>query len=259
MIRSIWNSRSGMSSQMEKLDIISNNIANVNTIGYKKLESNFSALMQESFNRLGYPVNSNERGDYPYTGTGVKTSGVQRNFSQGSLTETDKSTDLAIDGKGMFKVIDINGNEAYTRAGSFKIDATGSIVDDNGNRLVILNTNGDNINKPGAGFTEENFIVDENGNLISKEFTGSRIPVYITNGDYDMYSTGENLYKVGQQSQVMEDPDSCVLQGFTENSNVDLTDEITDLIMAQRAYQLNSTALKTADEMWQMANNLKGR
>lgn len=266
MIRSIWNSRSGMSSQMDKLNAISNNMANVNTVGYKRVDVNFNDLMQETFDRTGYPVDRG-KANAPFTGSGVKASGLQMDNSQGNLNQTGSNTDLALDGKGFFKVIDGNGKDAYTRVGSFKVDSDGTIADGNGNRMVILNEKNVDVNVPGVGFTKENFKVDQEGNILGRN-QQLRIPIYNTIGDNSMKSIGENLYlpetvidQNGGQTQVnvVENKDVDIIQGFIERSNVDLSQEMTDMIITQRAFQLNSSALKTADEMWQMANNLKGR
>lgn len=270
MIRSIWNSRSGMSAEMDKLNAISNNMANVNTIGYKRVDVDFDNLVQETLKRRGYPVENNARGENnpPYTGTGVKASEFIKDNSQGNLMPTDINTDLAIDGAGFFKVMDSNGNEAYTRGGSFGIDRDGTIVDNNGNRLVILNANGENVNVQGIGFTKESFIVDSNGNLQGDRYKNFRIPLYNTIGDNSMKSIGKNLYSpeiivntdgTSRQVDVAETKDADIIRGFLENSNVDLGKEMSDMIITQRAFQLNSSALRTADEMWQMANNLRGR
>lgn len=270
MIRSIWNARSGMSAQMEKMDAVSNNLANVNTVGYKRVDVSFSNLMQETLRRRGYPVEGNAGGgnNIPYTGTGVKASEFQKDNSQGNLLQTDSNTDIALDGQGFFKVIDVNGNEVYTRGGSFRVDTEGTIVDGNGNRLVIVNNNGENINIPGIGFTRENFMVDYKGNLQGNQYENYRIPIYNTIGDNSMKSIGENLYAPefiidengeNRQVEMIESTQANLLQGFVEISNVDLGKEMADMIITQRAFQLNSSALRTADEMWQMANNLKSR
>jgi flagellar basal-body rod protein FlgG len=270
MIRSIWNSRSGMSAQMDKMNAVSNNLSNVNTVGYKRIDVSFDSLVQETLKRNGYPVEGNVGGanNLPYTGTGVKASEFQKDNSQGNLIQTDNNTDLALDGEGFFKVLDGNGNEAYIREGSFGIDSDGTIVDNNGNRLIILNNNGENINVSGIGFTNETFIVDYKGNLQAEPYKNFRIPIYNTMGDNSMKSIGENLYtpetilnENGNQEEVevFESDKTDIIQGFVENSNVDLGKEMSDMIITQRAFQLNSTALRTADEMWQMANNLKGR
>lgn len=259
-----------MSAQMDKLNAISNNISNVSTTGYKRIDVSFDNLVQETLKRKGYPVEDNAGGEnnLPFTGTGVKASEFYRDYTQGSLIQTDVNTDLAIDGSGFFKIIDSNGNETYTRGGSFGIDREGTIVDSNGNRLVILNENGENINQRGIGFTKETFKVDYRGFLQGEEYEGLKIPIFNTVGEKSMKSIGENLYSpevfinengVQEQAAVVEDADADIIQGFIENSNVDLGKEMADLIITQRAFQLNSTALRTADEMWQMANNLKGR
>lgn len=270
MIRSIWNSRSGMSAQMDKMNAISNNLANVNTAGYKRIDVSFDNLVQETLKRKGYPVEGNVGGENnpPYTGTGVKASEFQKDNSQGNLIQTNNNTDLALDGEGFFRLIDANGNKAYIREGSFSIDSNGTVVDNNGNRLVILNNNGENINVSGIGFTKETFIVDHKGNLQGEGYANFRIPIYNVIGDNSMRSIGENLYIPGttvnaagneEQIAVFESSNTNILHGFVENSNVDLGKEMADMIITQRAFQLNSTALRTADEMWQMANNLKGR
>lgn len=258
MIRSLWNSRCGMSSQMEKLETISNNLSNINTPGYKRVDVGFENLLQEKLKRQGYPVSD----DKSFTGTGVKTTQMQMDTSQGGLINTNCNTDLALDGKGYFKVIDANGNEAYTRSGSFEIDGNGKVVDPNGNRLVISGEN------DRTKFYKDGFKVDEDGNILGKGYENLKIPVYNVVDENSMKSIGKNLFVPGNvvdengnesKVEVFESNKANVLQGFIENSNVNIEQEFTDMIMTQRAFQLNSSALKTADEMWQMANNLKGR
>ncbi|MCY6354025.1 flagellar hook-basal body complex protein [Clostridium sp. ZS2-4] len=271
MIRSIWNSRSGMSAQMEKLDAISNNLSNVNTSGYKRIDVSFQSLVQETLKRDGYPVNDGVSDkDAPFTGTGVKTNGFYKDNSQGTLMQTNSNTDLAIDGEGFFKVIDSNGKEAYLRSGVFQIDSNGKVVDSNGNALVILNGNGQNVNTENGNikFEKESFKVDENGDILGNKYGNLKIPVFNTVGQNSMKSIGENLYSPEMvvnnngdevQSEVYMSNNADILQGYIENSNVDIAKEMSDMIITQRAFQLNSSALKTADEMWQMSNNLRGR
>lgn len=260
MIRSIWNSRSGMAAQMDKLDTISNNMANSTTVGYKRVDVKFNDLMQEDLNKLGYPVSEGKR---QFTGSGVKSTEIERDNTQGNLMQTNMNTDLAIDGKGYFKVIDSEGKSFYTRGGSFSIDSSGTIVDKSGNKLVILDAGGANINRQGTGFTNDSFIVDNSGYIRSDKHRGLRIPIYDTIGDSSMKSIGDSLYVPkndgNTRKNIIESKDFSLLQGFTEQSNVDLGREMSELIITQRAFQLNSTALKTADEMWGMANNLRGR
>lgn len=266
MIRSIWNSRSGMAANMEKMDTISNNLANINTVGYKKVDVSFRNLVQETLKRQGYPTNANNSA----TGSGVRTTELMKDNSQGVLINTGATTDLALDGKGYFKVIDANNRAAYTRSGSLKIDSSGKVVDSNGNRLVILNQNGVNVNtnQSNIKFSQEDFVIDEKGSVLGNRYGNLRIPVYDAVGDNSMKSIGGNLYtpEVFQDNngtirevEVREKRDVDILQGYIENSNVKIEEEFSDMIITQRAYQLNSNALKTSDEMWQLANNLRGR
>ncbi|KGM97386.1 flagellar basal body rod protein FlgG [Clostridium novyi A str. 4552] len=257
MLRSIWNSRSGMSAEMEKLNAISNNMANATTVGYKKVDVQFNDLMQENLDRYGYPVS---KGKPQFTGTGVRTTELERDNIQGNLLQTGKNTDIAIDGHGFFKVQDGKGRTFYTRGGSFNIDNSGTVVDKDGNKLVILNERGENINNPGAGFRTTSFKINEEGYVSGGPNTNARIPIYTSIGDNSMKSIGDNLYAPeNANTVVVQNEDVSLLQGFTEQSNVDLGKEMADLIITQRAFQLNSSALKTADEMWGMANNLRGR
>ncbi len=264
-----------MSAQQEKLDSISNNIANVNTEGYKKVDVSFKDLVYETLSRNGYP-NSEANKDSSLNGTGVRSSGWIRDTSQGNLTETGENTDLAIDGQGYFEVIlpELNADgsfkTAYTRGGSFNIDKDGSLVDKNGNRLNISFY--DNITEEERRFTKDNFKIDEHGTIykLDGETSGAigRINLYNVVGQDSLRPIGNSLYVLSTQNingieMPLERPyvvqDSSLRQGFLELSNVDLTKEMTDMIMTQRAFELSSKAMRTADEMWGMANNLKGR
>ena len=123
MLRTLWTSKSAMNANQNKLDVISNNIANVNTDGYKKVETSFKDLYTESLNKLGTPLNDTTS----VSGTGVRNSIITRNFTQGSLTETSITTDLGLDGEGLFKIIAPDGSELYTRSGSFYLDQNGNL------------------------------------------------------------------------------------------------------------------------------------
>ncbi len=258
MLRSIWNSRSGMSAEMEKLNAISNNMANSTTVGYKRVDVKFNDLMQENLDRLGYPVT---KGKPQFTGTGVRATEIERDNSQGNLLQTGNNTDIAIDGQGFFEVQDGEGRTFYTRGGSFNIDNLGTVVDKSGNRLIILNEAGVNVNTPGVGFKNSSFIINEEGYVVGRGNENIRIPIFEPKGDDCMKSIGDNLYVCNEPNLIVEKDtkDFSLLQGYTEQSNVDLGKEMADLIITQRAFQLNSSALKTADEMWGMANNLRGR
>lgn len=256
MLRMFWNSKTALNAMNNKLDVISNNLANINTVGYKKAEVSFTDLMQESFERKGYPVSNN---DNLSTGSGVKSTEITRNKSQGMLKETGVKTNFAIDGNGFFKVYLSDGSVAYTRSGDFKIDASGNMVDSNGNLLSIVDDYGNEINKQ-LNFTDGNYSVDIKGDLY-KNFEDrsvkiGSIGVYEPKSNNSLKSIGNSLYKPVDNVEIQKSSDYSVYQGFLETSNVDLTEEMTDMIMTQRAFQLNSTALKTSDQMWEMVNNL---
>jgi flagellar basal-body rod protein FlgG len=266
MLRLLWNSRSSMVAQQEKLDIISNNIANVNTNGYKKINANFKDLVYESLDRNGYPASSDATGKAVLqNGTGVKLSEWTRDTTQGSVTATNLSTDLAIDGTGYFEVIQADNSKAYTRAGNFTTDSSGTIVDQKGNRLSIVDGQGNDINKVDGPykFDKNNFSVDSKGVLTMKQSNGDlpigKVKISNVVGDNSMISVGDNLFMPKPGAEVLDGKDYSIMQGYLEVSNVDIATEMTDMLMTQRAFQLSSNALKTADEMWQMANNLRGR
>lgn len=270
MLRILWSSKSAMMAQQDKLDNISNNIANVNTDGYKKTDVSFRDLVYENLNRNGYP-NSKES----YNGTGVRTGEWSRDISQGNLSQTGENTDLAIDGQGYFMIqlpdknADGTYKTAFARNGSFNVDGEGNIVDKNGNKLAITfisNSESDN------HFTQDSFKVDEKGRVFNtidgNEKEVGKINLYNVVSQDSLKSIGENLYVVDSQNingiqvpaekpYLVQDP--TIRQGYVELSNVDLTKEMTDMIVAQRAFEMNSKAMKTADDMWSMANNLRSK
>lgn len=262
MLRVLWNSKSAMMANTEKLDAISTNMANTNTNGYKKVDVSFKDLVSESLDRNGYPLSNNKKGgNTPFTGTGVRASEWTRNNRQGDLNQTNNPTDFAIDGPGYFKVIRPNGEAAYTRVGNFQIDATGKLSDSNGNLLNIKYDKG--YSKDNVKFSKDNYNVSENGDItikvsgISKKI-GS-IPLFSANGDSSFKSVGDSLYVPEQGAAVYNVKNASIRQGFTENSNVDIASEMTEMIITQRAFELNAKGLKVADDMWGIANNLRSK
>lgn len=267
MLRALWSSRSAMNAQQEKLDSISNNIANANTIGYKREDVSFQDLVYETLNRKGTPTSGNNP-DKLINGTGVKATNWVRDNSQGNLRETDVKTDLAIDGDGFFRVTLQDGSKAYERSGSFNIDSKGSIVDKNGNRLDIdLTEEGTSMLDSGASFTSDNFTVKENGEVYAavdnngtkSDVLYGKINIYNPIGQNSLSSVGENLYVPNPGVTMNGVTDANIMQGFVEESNVDVGKEMTDMIVAQRAFELSSKSLKTADDMWGLINSMKGR
>ncbi|MCR3757845.1 flagellar hook-basal body complex protein [Clostridium felsineum] len=255
MFRIMWNGVSGMAAEQEKLDAISNNLANMTTTGYKSETVGFSDLLYETLNRNGYPrvENDNNR----YTGAGVKADEWIRDGSQGSLAPSDSKTALAIDGSGYFRVTMPNGSKAYERAGSFSVNPNGKIVDPNGNYLDIDYSVDPNTFK----FTSDNVVVTQDGtvgidNGQSTTNVG-KINIYDVTGSDSMMSAGNSLFVPKPGVQVFQNNKASIYQNYLENSNVDLGTEMTDMITAQRAYQLNSKSLETGDNMWSIVNNMK--
>lgn len=291
MLRVLWSGRSAMYAQQEKLDAISNNIANVNTEGYKRQDVSFQDLMYETLDRRGYPVE--EQGNKnQINGTGVKTGPWIRDNSQGVLNNTGSSTDFAIDGNGYFKVFRDN-KEYYIRAGSFNIDNRGNLVDKNGNILEI-DTNIENFidedeeydfddyydddydyeddfdeydefdeGQRRTPLTKDNFYVEKDGRVYLKNNDKKprligKINVYDAVGENAFISVADNLYTPveGVNPQAVN---SDILQGYVERSNVKMEKEMADMIVSQRAFEFSSRAVRTADEMWGMINNLRSR
>lgn len=255
MLRALWTSKSGLNANQEKLDMISNNIANVNTTGYKKVDVEFKDLLSESLDKLGTPLNDKNS----IMGTGVRTGQLYRVNSQGSLMQTTKTTDIAIDGQGYFRVIKSDGSSLYTRDGDFSVDSSGKIVDNVGNKLHIEYENG--FSEQNTTFTSDNFLVNNSGEIFIKENSNTvkvgEIPTYTAVGEDAFISVGNNLYQPQANVQVFRTRDNQLSQGFLEGSNVDISEEFSDMILTQRAFQLSSKGISTADEMWGMINNLR--
>lgn len=260
MQRILWTSKSAMIAKQEKMDTISNNIANSQTPGYKSVEVSFQDLVGESLDRIGYPVSKNSAGKNT-TGTGIKASDWVRDNTQGTLTETDQKGDLAIDGEGYFKLIGPNNQAVYSRAGNFSIDGNGRLADSNGNLLDIKYENGYNANN--TKFTDDNYSVGENGDIFVNQNNETKkvgkIELYNAPGDNSFSSIGNNLYVPNSNAKVYKATDSSIRQGYVENSNVDMSSEMVDMIVTQRAFELASKGIKAADDMWGIANNLRSK
>lgn len=260
MLRAIWNSVSAMNAQQEMLDSISNNMANSETDGYKKEVVNFQDLVYETLNRTGYPVNST--GENVINGTGTKTTNWLRDTSEGDLKSTGLKTDMAIDGQGFFRVTLQDGTQAYERAGDFSVDSVGEIVDSNGNKLEMnLTQEGTDLLNSGVMLNNDNFTVDEKGqiyiNVNDNSVLYGKINVYNPVGQDSMLSISNNLYIPANNVQMTQNQGADILQGYLELSNVDLDEEITNMIFAQRAFSLGAKALSTADDMWGIINSMK--
>lgn len=246
--------KQAMGATQNKVDLISGNVANVNTIGYKKLDSEFQTLVTETLDRQSYPNNSVDA----YFGTGSKLGTVYRSLNQGSIQQTGDASNFAIDGDGYFRVARADGSYAYTRNGDFTVDSSGKMVDINGNILDIQFEDGLSYNN--FNFANKSYSVSPGGSIELQDGTvvGS-INLYKATGDNGLNSINDNLF-VPKEGQVMiKSNDVNLIQGYVEMSNVNLAEELKDLIIMQRAFQLNGKGITNADEMWSLINNMQGR
>ncbi|NOY77239.1 MAG: flagellar basal-body rod protein FlgG [Calditrichaeota bacterium] len=261
MIRSLRTAATGMYAQEMVVDVISNNLANLNTTGFKKSKVEFQDLLYQTIQNPGASTNGSAAPTSEIQiGHGTKPVSVLKIFSQGDVSPTDNPLDLAIDGEGFFKVQMPDGRITYTRDGTFKISADGRLVTSDGYVLdpeisLPENTTGVNISSEGVisaqvvGETEPEVL----GQIELAKFVN---PAGLKN-------IGRNLFEETGASGAPQygTPDSDgfgrVLQGYIETSNVDVVQEMVNMIVAQRAYEINSKAIKTSEEMLTMANNLK--
>jgi flagellar basal-body rod protein FlgG len=259
MLKGLWTAATGMAAQQLNVDIIANNLANVNTPGFKKSRADFQDLMYQT---LRVPGAMTAAGTQLPTGIqvgmGSRPMGVQKLFSQGDYNQTNNELDLAIEGKGFFKVVS-NDEEVYTRAGNFKIDSEGYICTPAGDRLQPEIT---------IDPTTISISVDSGGRLVvwgpdtETPLAEEDIKLYSFPNPAGLYSMGRNLFRPSQASgeETEGTPGlegfGTLAQGYLEMSNVNVVEEMVGMIVAQRAYEVNSKAIQTADNMLQMANNL---
>ncbi len=267
MVRALWTAASGMTSQQLTVDTIANNLANVNTVGYKRESTNFKSLLYQN---LTGPTDEPNRPEPMQVGHGVRAVGNSRNYSMGILQQTDNPTDVAIEGKGFFTVL--KGEQvAYTRDGSFKIsmteDGTYAFVTSDGD--PVLSTDGEPIIMDST-IPVDAIVISADGSVdYMDEATNTLINLAQLNivqfpNVNGLEAIGSNLFIETPASGVPlseaenEDLEKSKLKtGYLEGSNVQVADEMVKLIVAQRAYELNSTTIKTVDSMMQQANELK--
>ena len=261
MIRSLWTSATGMQAQALNLDVISNNLANVNTAGFKKSRAEFQDLLYETLKPAG--TSSSQDSQVPtgiQIGHGTRPSTVLKLFTQGDMENTGNELDLAIEGDGFFQIILPNGETAYTRDGAFKLDRDGRIVNSDGFALepeISIPTDAQSISVGMDGTVS----VLQAGDSTPNEIGTIELARFVNPAG--LISTGRNLYMTseasGDESTAIpgEDGLGSLAQGFLEMSNVSVVDEMVSMITAQRAYETNSKSIQTADEMLQIANNIK--
>jgi len=259
MVRALWIAASGMASQQTTIDTIANNLANVNTNGFKKSRANFQDLMYQTLRSAG--TTTAQGTPLPVgiqVGLGSNVVSVEKLFLQGDLTQTKNPLDLAIQGQGFFKLT-YQSREVYTRSGSFKTDKNGYICDANGNQL-----------QPAFAIPANTvtITIDPGGNLVAadsngKQLASTQLQLFNFPNPAGLQSLGQNLYTVsdGSGDPVQGNPGvdqfGTILQGYNEVSNVDVVEEMISMIMAQRAYEMGTKVIQTSDQALQEANNLK--
>ena len=247
--------KSGMNAYQEKLDYLSNDLVNSTTTGYKSTDVGFKDLLTETLDRKGTPVNDKTA----VNGTGVRLGMNYVKDKQGNLITTGNNTDLAIDGKGYFAAYQSDGSIAYTRDGSFKIDAQGDLVDSSGNRVVINYEPGFAQRNP--ELKSEDLSIDQEGGISmmidNQSVKIGTIPVFTAIGDKSFIQIGNNYYTPSDDAEVTLSTDYDVRQGFLESSNVDSGETFTEVILSQRAFQLSSKAMTVADDLWGMIHGMR--
>ena len=261
MIRSLWTSATGMQAQELNIDVISNNLANVNTSGFKKSRAEFQDLLYESLRPAGAASSADTT--IPtgvQLGHGARPSAVQKMFSQGDFQNTENELDWAIEGDGFFQIELPNGETSYSRCGEFKLDADGRIVNADGFLLVPQLTVPTDTVSITVGMDGTVSIIQAD-DPVPSEIGTIQLARFVNPGG--LRSLGRNLFvpTEGSGDEIIgtpgEDGFGSISQGFLEMSNVSVVDEMVNMITAQRAYETNSKVIQTADDMLQMANNLK--
>jgi flagellar basal-body rod protein FlgG len=249
-----------MDAQQLNMDVISNNLANVNTSGFKKSRADFQDLLYQNIELAGSAESADtENPTGIQVGLGAKTAAVQKIFTVGDLMQTGNELDIAIEGTGFFQVELPNGVTAYTRSGAFKKDRSGRLVTSEGYPILPQITIPENATRVAIG---------EDGTIeafLDGSMTGSQIgtlEIATFSNPSGLSNQGKNLYMetVSSGTSVLGTPGQTGLgtlaQGFLEGSNVSVMEEMVNMIAGQRAYEVNSKAVQAADEMLQMTNNL---
>ncbi len=271
MVRSLWSAATGMNAQQVSLDTIANNLANVNSVGYKTQVAQFKSLLYQNLQTVTTTANGDPKPTTSQVGLGVRTSSINSIFTQGSLLDSDSDTAFAIEGEGFFAVRGEDGVTYYTRNGDFTwaLAANGGMTLTNADGLPVLDSNGRAI-ALNRTYIASKLSITEDGQICYPDGQNNPQPIGITIGTYQFSNpgglkrVGDTLFAVTDASgrALNEDttPDvdkSRIVQGYLEGSNVQVANEMVNMIVTQRAYEMNSKAIITSDAMMEIANNLK--
>ena len=262
-MRSLWTAATGMTGQQFNIDTIANNLSNVNTTGFKQNRVDFEDLIYQTNRIAGTPAT--EQTVVPtgiQVGHGVKAAATQKMHTQGSLQQTGNVPDMAIVGEGFFRILQPDGTYSYTRNGAFQLDSNGQLLDANGYRVlpeVILP----------EGFERDSFTVDQMGRATVK-IAGSDDPIQVAQMEIFRFVNPTGLQAIGQNNFKLSNASGDAIPGrpgvdgmgkiqhkMLEMSNVSVVQEMVNMIVAQRAYELNSKAIQTSDNMLGIAAGLK--
>ena len=261
MMRALYTATTGMLGQQLQIDVTSNNISNVNTFGYRKERAEFADLFHQVLQYAGSSTSETTLSPTGIeVGLGVRPTSVQKIFSQGNFKETEQNFDVAITGNGFFQIELPDGTIAYSRDGAFKLDDEGNVVNSQGYLLVPNITIPDDATQVNIGTDGTVTVLQGNDTTVNE--LGQIETVNFIN-PAGLHALGDNLYLNTNASgdPIVGTPGlngfGQLRQGFVETSNVKLVEEMTDLIVGQRAYEANSKSIQPADSMLQTVNQLK--
>ena len=260
MIRSLWISKTGLDAQQTQMDVISNNLANVSTSGFKRSRAVFEDLLYQTLRQPG--AQSSQQTQLPsglQLGTGVRPVATERIFTQGNLQQTSNNKDVAIQGAGFFQVLLPDGATAYTRDGSFQVDSQGQLVTSSGFVVqpaltIPANTESITVGRDGT------VSVTQAGSVQPVQVGSLQLATFINPAG--LQAMGENLYvetaASGNANTNTPGTNGAGLlsQGYVETSNVNVVEELVNMIQTQRAYEINSKAITTSDQMLQKLTQL---
>ena len=276
MMRSLWTAASGMRAQQVNVDTIANNVANINTIGYKSQQASFKSLLYQNLQSKSTNNAGEEKPVAAEVGLGSRVAAITSTFTNGNLQATENPFCMALEGDGFFQIRTAGGELQYTRDGGFIVSPVAqgnmlcttdgnAVLDAYGNQIILPNTQ-----------VATDLVVNEDGTIAFPDATGNpsiltdangrpvRFGIYQFNNPAGLAKEGSNNFSVTVASgaAVAENGNATVQQTrvhqyYTEASNVDVAEEMVNLIVAQRAYEMNSKAIQTSDEMMQQANNLR--
>ncbi len=259
-MRSLWTSTTGMSAQNLNMDVIANNLANVSTTGFKKSRADFQDLLYQIMKVPGSPTSADTKSPTGIqVGLGVKPAAITKIFTTGDIVQTNNTLDVAIEGQGFFQVLLPDGNTAYTRAGNLKLDGEGRITTSDGYPIQPEITIPEDAREVTIGDTGvvsailgSDTTSTELGNLDLVDFIN----------ESGLIAIGRNLFRETEASGAAivgtpgTDGIGTLLQGYIEQSNVNLVEEMTQMITTQRAYEINSKVITTSDEMMKTVSNM---